>query len=123
MTARIRIDKDKKIIPKTLTGELTRGRSINVVREIALTFNTLKGHTVLIDRRDTEPEHDMMDLMAIAVGCSTLRPELSHKIPILNPGQKDRARFVQRFKACMETHAFAFRQFSDSKSALQWLTK
>ena len=122
MTADIKIDEERKIIQKTVTGELTGDRSIKVVREIALSLNIHKGYSVLIDIRDTEPKHETMDLMTIAMECSTLGPDFNRKIAILNPDLEERVRFAQLFKACMEAQGFEFKQFLDYDPAIEWLS-
>ena len=121
MTANIHIDQDRKIIRKTITGVLTGDRSIKAVREIALLLITHKGYRVLIDIRNTEPQHENMDLMAIATECAKLRSDFNGKIAVLNPDIEERVRFAELFKACMEAQGFAFKQFRDDDPAIEWL--
>ena len=122
MTADIKIDNERKIIQKTVTGVLTGDRSIRVVREIALSLFIHKGYSVLIDIRDTEPQHETMDLMAIATECAKLRSDFNSKVAVLNPDIEERVRFAQLFKTCMEAQGFIFMQFLDYEPALEWLS-
>ena len=122
MTASIKIDNERKIIQKTITGVLIVDRSIRLVREIALSLNTIKGYSVLMDLRETETRSEMLDLMAIASECAKLKSDFNNKIAFLIPNTEERTRFAQLFKVCMEAQDFEFRQFFDFDAAMEWLT-
>ncbi len=119
----IKIDQDKKIIERTVSGALYTERSLRLVRELAIAVNTHKGYNVLMDMRETETEPEMLDLMQIASECAKLGPDVDSKIAFLIPNTEERVRFAQLFKACMEAQGFAFRQFFDPQSAQAWLSK
>ncbi len=123
MTLGIKIDQDKKIIERAVSGALYTERSLKLVHELAIAVNTHKGYNVLMDMRETETEPEMLDLMRIASECVKLRPDVDSKIAFLIPNTEERVRFAQLFKACMEAQGFAFRQFFDPQSAQAWLSK
>jgi hypothetical protein len=121
MVLDIKIDNEKKIIQRTVAGDLYTGRSLKLVRELAMSVNTHKGYNVLMDMRETETKPDMLDLMQIASACTKLRSNFDSKIAFLIPDTEERIRFAQLFKACMGAQGFEFRQFFDREAALEWL--
>lgn len=123
MTLGIKIDIDKKIIERAVSGALYTERSLKLVRELAIAVNTYKGYNVLMDMQETETEPEMLDLMQIASECAKLRPDVDCKIAFLIPDTEERVRFAQLFKACMEAQGFTFRQFFDRESAEAWLSR
>lgn len=123
MTIEIEIDENKKLLQRTVTGDLYTERSLQLVRELALSLLTHKGYNVLMDMRETETKPEMLDLMAIASECAKLRSGFNRKIAFLIPNTHERVRFAQLFKACMEAQGFRFRQFFDRAAALEWLAR
>lgn len=119
----IKIDTDKKIIFRTVTGDLYTERSLKLVREIAMVANSHKGYNVLMDMRETETKPEMIDLMMIASACAKLRSDFDTKIAFLIPNTEERVRFAQLFKACMEAQGYRFRQFFDRETAMKWLSE
>ena len=117
----LEIDKDHKIIQRTVTGGLFTERSLGLVRELAMIVNTHKGYNVLMDMRETETKPEMLDLMQIATACEKLRPDPDIKIAFVIPDTEERVRFAQLFKACMEAKGFRFRQFFEREAAMEWL--
>ena len=123
MTVDLKIDKDKKIIERAVSGGLSTVRSLKLVRELAIAVNTHKGYNVLMDMRGTETRPEMLDLMQIASECAKLRSDFDRKIAFLIPNTEERIRFAQLFKACMEAQGFEFRQFFKRAAAEKWLTE
>ncbi|MBC2734149.1 MAG: hypothetical protein HF981_07315 [Desulfobacteraceae bacterium] len=123
MATIIDIDKDRKIIQRTATGDLFTERSLELVRELAMALNTHRGYNVLMDMRETGTKPEMLDLMGIASACAKLRSDPHTKIAFLIPNTEERVRFAQLFKACMEAQGFRFRQFFDRDTAIEWLSE
>jgi hypothetical protein len=123
MTLGTRIDKDKKIIERSVAGDLYTERSLKLVRELAVAVNSHKDYNVLMDMRETETKPEMLDLMQIASVCARLRSDFDRKIAFLIPKTEERMRFAQLFKACMEAQGFEFRQFFDRAKAMAWLSE
>ena len=121
MTSEIIVDDEKKIIRKTVTGELYTERSLRLVREIAIAANTHRDYNILMDMYDTVTRPEMLDLMEIATECAKLRSDFSNRIAFLIPETPERLRFAELFKACMEAQGFKFRQFVDQDAAMAWL--
>lgn len=118
----IRIDTEKTIIERTVSGDLSTERSLRLVREIALSLDTHKGYNVLMDMRATETEPELLDLMEIASTCAKLKTPFDTKIAFLIPDTEERIRFAQLFKACMEAQGLCFQPFFDRQAAEAWLT-
>jgi hypothetical protein len=123
MAMDIKIDTDKKIIHRTVTGALYTERSLMLVRELAMAVNTHKGYNVMMDMRETATDPEMLDLMQIATECAKLRSDFDSKIAFLIPHTEERIRFAHLYKSCMEAQGFEFRQFFDRETALEWLTE
>ena len=122
MTVDIKIDKDRKIIERSVSGGLYTERSLRLVRELAIAVNTHKGYNVLMDMRETETKPEMLDLMQIASECVKLGSDFDCKTAFLIPNMEERIRFAPLFKACMEAQGFEFRQFFERTAAEKWLT-
>ncbi len=123
VAAGLSVDRERKIITKTVTGELYTDRSLRLVRELALAVDTYRGFNVLMDLRGTVTNPEMLDLLAIASECKKLRSDFNSKIAFLIPDTEERRRFAQLFSACMEAQGFTFQQFTDQAASLQWLAK
>ncbi len=117
----VTVDHERRIIRKTARGELYTERSLKLVRELALAVNTHKDYSVLMDLRDTTTRPEMLDLMAIASECTKLKADFESKIAFLVPGDDERMRFAELFKACMQAQGFTFQPFTDEAAALTWL--
>lgn len=122
MNLNFEINTDKKIIHRTVAGDLYTERSLKLVRELATAVNARKGYNVLMDMRETETKPEMLDLMQIASVCARLGSNFDRKIAFLIPNTEERIRFAQLFKVCMEAQGFKFRQFFDYETAVKWLS-
>lgn len=122
VTEEIKIDHDKKIIGKTVIGDLYTERSLKLVRELAVSANIHKGYNILMDMIETETQPEMLDLMEIASECAKLGFDFNNKIDFLIPNMEERVRFAQLFKSCMETQGFKFMQFFEYDTAMKWLS-
>lgn len=98
----IKIDKDNKIIEKTVTGQLTPERSMMVIYEIATVVNMHKDYGILIDIRDTDPITEMSDMMSLASEISKHGTGFTNKIAFLVPTTEERTRTIELWKTCMQ---------------------
>ena len=119
----IKIDKENKIIQKTVTGELHTDRSLALVRELSMAANLYKGYSILMDLRETVTMPAMHDMLAIASACSNMDSDFDSRIAFLIPDTEERVRLAQLFKACMEAKGFRFKQFFDAEAAVNWLSE
>ncbi len=118
-----KFDDTRKIIQKTITGELYTERSLSLVRELAMLVKSHQGYNVLLDMRATVTKPEMLDLLQIASACAQLRSGFNSKAAILIPETEERIQFARLFKSCMETQGFRFNQFFEREAALDWLAK
>ncbi len=121
MIAEIDIDIDKKIILRTLTGEIDTGQALKLVQNVAKAVNLNPGYHILVDIRDTTFHPEMIDLLDIAAECSRQLIGFSRKIAFLIPDTEQRKLIAKMFKSFMETEGFAFKQFIDYDRAAEWL--
>ncbi|MDJ0666088.1 MAG: hypothetical protein QNJ61_02395 [Desulfobacterales bacterium] len=121
MIAEIDIDIDKKIILRTLTGEIDTGQALKLVQNVAKAVNLHPGYHILVDIRDTTFHPEMIDLLDIAAECSRQLIGFSRKIAFLIPDTEQRKLIAKMFKSFMDTEGFAFKQFIDYDRAAEWL--
>ncbi len=121
MTSEIYVDKERKILRRTISGELNTNRAIEFVQEIALAANLHKDFNILVDIRDTTFHPEMMDLLEIAVACTKNLLRFQARIAFVIPDTAQRIAVAKLFKSCMETQGFSFRQFFDPAEAVEWL--
>ncbi len=122
MTIDIKIDKDRKIIHRTVTGEITTNSAVTLVQNITLATKLHQGYNILVDIRDTTFYPEMTDLLEIATECSRQLIGFNNKIAFLIPNTEQRKQVAKLFKTCMETQGFVFTQFFDYESAVKWLS-
>ena len=118
-----KIDNDKKIIHRSVSGELYTQRSLKLVRELAMAVNIHKDYNVLMDMLETKSKPEMIDLLRIASACTKLGSNFHNKIAFLIPNTEERTRFAELFKTCMEAQGFEFQQFFDYDTAVEWLSR
>ena len=123
MIAEINIDHARKIIKRTLIGEIDPKQVFNLIGEIAFAVKHHSGYNILVDIRDTTFEPEMGDLLEIAATCSTQLMPYNRKIAFLIPQTEQRKKVAGLFRTCMEAQGFRFKQFFDCEAANQWLCK
>jgi hypothetical protein len=121
MAMDIKIDKDKKLIEKTVTGQLSPELCMMVIYEIATIVNMHKDYGILIDIRDTDPVTEMYDMLSIASEISKHGAEFTNKIAFLVPRIEDRIRTIELWKSCIQAKGFEYDRFFDREAALEWL--
>ena len=98
MIAEIDIDIDKKILLRTLTGEIDTGQALKLVQNVAKAVNLNPGYHILVDIRDTTFHPEMIDLLGIAAGCSQQLIGFGRKIAFLIPDTEQRKPVAKIFK-------------------------
>ena len=121
MIAEIDVDIEKKIIRRTLTGEIDTAQALKLVRNVSAAVNLHPDYNILVDIRDTAFHPEMIDLLEIASECSKQLIGFDRKIAFLIPDTEQRKLVGQVFKTCMEAEGFAFKQFFDYDPAIEWL--
>ena len=121
MIAEINIDHDRKVIIRSLSGEIDPKQVLLLINELALSVAQYQSHHILVDIRDTTFEPEMGDLLEIATECSRRLANYNRKIAFLIPDTEQRRKVAKVFKACMETQGFQFNQFFDYEAAIAWL--
>lgn len=122
MIAEIDIDKDRKIVHRTVTGEIDTAQTLKLVQNVAIAVNHNPGYNILVDIRDTTFYPEMLDLLEIATACSKHLIGFSRKIAFLIPDTEQRRLVAKIFRICMEAEGFEFKQFFDYDAAIEWLS-
>ena len=121
MIAEIDVDIEKKIIQRTLTGEIDTAQARKLVQNVSAAVNLNPDYNILVDIRDTAFHPEMIDLLDIAAECSKQLIGFSRKIAFLIPDTEQRKLVARVFKTCMQAEGFAFKQFHDYDPAIEWL--
>ncbi len=122
MIAEIDIDKDKKIVLRTVTGDIDTAQALKLVKDVAIAVNHNPGYNILVDIRDTTFYPEMLDLLDIATECSRQLIGFRRKIAFLIPDTEQRRLVAKIFRTCMEAEGFDFKQFFDYDAAMEWLS-
>lgn len=118
-----KIDKDLKIIKRSISGVLQTDRAIKLVCELSKAANHQRGNNILVDLRGTMIGLEMIDFMAITSAFSKRLSNFDSKIALLVTNTRGRVRFAQLFKSCMVAQGFEFNHFFDYDTAVEWLSK
>ena len=118
-----KIDKDLKIIKRTMSGVLQTDQAIKLVRDLSMAAKLQKGSNILLDLRGTVIGPEMIDLMAITSAFSTQLSTFDDKIALIITYAEGSFRFATLFKACLVAQGFAFNHFYDYNTAVEWLSK
>ncbi len=122
MATEFNIDEERKIIHRTVTGEITKNSAATLVKIISLATKLHQGYNILVDIRDTTFHPEMIDLLEIAEECSRQLIGFNNKIAFLIPNTEQRKQVAKLFKTCMEAQGFMFTQFFDYEAAVEWLS-
>ena len=117
------IQRDKRLIRLTGTGELNADRAIALIDKISLTARLNPDYDILVDIQGTTLQPDMADLLDIASVSSKRLTDFKHKIAFLIPDMKERQKIAKLYKSYMELQGFEFRQFVKCDDAIDWLSK
>lgn len=121
MIAEINVDNDRKIIQRTLMGEIDPNQALSLIREIAFSAKHHQDYNILVDIRDTTFQPGSGDLLEIAAECSKRLVSFNRKIAFIIPDTDQRKKVTEYFRTCMETQGFKFMQFFDYETAMEWL--
>ncbi len=121
MIAEIDVDIEKKIIQRTLTGEIDTAQALKLIQNVSAAVSLNPDYNILVDIRDTAFHPEMIDLLEIAAECSKQLIGFSRKIAFLIPNTAQRKLVAQVFKTCMEAEGLTFKQFFDYDPAIEWL--
>ena len=121
MIAEIFIDNDKKIVGRTLRGEINPNQAFELVKNISLSVNQYRDYNILVDIRDTSFHPKMGDLLDIAAECSMQLEGFNQKIAFLIPNTEQQKQVARLLRTCMEIQGFEFKQFFEYDPAVEWL--
>ena len=118
----IKVYQTKDFIRKTATGTIDRERSLAVVRELATTANYFKGHSILLDLRDTEVEADHADGLHVAAEFARQFKSFKNKIAVIIPDTVERMAKAEFMRTCMHLEGFQWEFFMAYEDAIDWLS-
>ena len=118
----IKVYQTKDFIRKTTTGVIDRARSLEVVRELATAANNFKGHSILLDLRDTEVAADRADSLQVAAEFAHQFRSFKHKIAVIIPDTAERMAKAEFMRTCMHLEGFQWEFFMAYEDAIDWLS-
>ena len=110
-----KIDTDRTIIERTVSGGLYTERPFHLVREIALGFNTHKGYNVLMGMHATETKPELLDLMKIAATSAKLKTQFAPRSLFSPPIQKRASVLLSFLQPAWKPRAFPSNRFSTDR--------
>jgi len=118
----IKVYQTKDFIRKTARGTIDLERSLKVARELATTTNYFKGHSILLDLRDTEVDGDHSDALHVAAEFTNLFRSFKNKIAVIIPDTAERMAKAEFMRTCMQLEGFQWEFFMAYEDAIDWLS-
>lgn len=118
----IKVYQTKDFIRKTAKGTIDLERSLKVARELATTTNYIKGHSILLDLRDTEVDTDHTDALHVAAEFANLFRSFKNRIAVIIPDTVERIAKAEFMRTCMQQEGFQWEFFMAYEDAIDWLS-
>ena len=90
MSIGIKVYQTNDFIRKTAQGRIDLARPLETVRELAAAADYFKGHSILMDLRDTEVDGDRSDALRVAAAFATHFKSFRNKIALIVPDTAER---------------------------------
>lgn len=118
----IKVYQTKDFIRKTAKGTIDLERSLKVARELAATTNYFKGHSIMLDLRDTEVDAEHTDALHVAAEFANLFRSFKNKIAVIIPDTAERMAKAEFMRTCMQLEGFQWEFFMAYEDAIDWLS-
>jgi hypothetical protein len=118
----IKVYQTKDFIRKTAQGRIDLAGSLEAVQELAKAANYFKGHSILMDLRDTEVDGDRSDALRVAAAFATHFKSFRNKIAVIIPDTAERMAKAEFMRTCMHLQGFQWEFFMAYEDAIDWLS-
>jgi hypothetical protein len=118
----IKVYQTKDFIRKTAQGRIDLARSLETVQELAKAANYFKGHSILMDLRDTEVDGDRSDALRVAAAFAIHFKSFRNKIALIIPDTAERMAKAEFMRTCMHLQGFQWEFFMAYEDAIDWLS-
>jgi len=118
----IKVYQTRDFIRKTAKGTIDLEHSLKVVRELATTTSYFKGHSILLDLRDTEVDDDHTDALQVAAEFANQFRSFKNKIAVIVPDTAERMAKAEFMRTCMHLEGFQWEFFMAYEDAIDWLS-
>lgn len=118
----IKVYQTKDFIRKTAKGTIDLERSLKVVQELATTTSHFKGHSILLDLRDTVVDGDHGDALHVAAEFANHFRFFKNKIAVIIPDTAERMAKAEFMRTCMRLEGFQWEFFMAYEDAIDWLS-
>jgi hypothetical protein len=119
----IKVYQTKDFIRKTAQGTIDLERSLAVVHELARAANYFKGHSILMDLRDTEVKSNRNEAMHVAAEFAHHFKSFQNKIAVIIPDTAERMAKAEFMRTCMHLQGFQWEFFMAYEDAIDWLSE
>ena len=125
MPSDIKIYKIKDFIRLNESGEIDFDRSMQIIRELAVTASFYAGHNILVDLRETTivGESNMGDILQLALEMARYKSAFSGKIANVVPDDEKRLAIAKQFEASLSVKGFSYKLFTGFEDAINWLSE
>ena len=123
MSIGIKVYQTADFIRKTAKGTIDLERSLEEVRQLAGAANHFKGHSILLDLRDTEVDGDRADTLQVAAAFAQYFKSFHNKIAVIIPDTAQRMAKAEFMRTCMHLQGFQWEFFMAYEDAIDWLSE
>jgi hypothetical protein len=107
------------------SGEIDFDRSMQMIREFAMTTSIYAGHNILTDLRETTIVGETNIGMILKLSLEMVRYWSSFKGRIANvvPDDPNRLLIAKNFEITMQLRGFKYKVFTNFEDAIEWLSE
>jgi hypothetical protein len=119
----IKVYQIRDFIRQNARGTIDLERSLEEVRHLALTANHFKGHSILLDLRETVVDGDRADTLQVAASFASYFKSFRNKIAVIIPDTEERMAKAEFMRTCMHLQGFQWEFFMAYEDAIDWLSE
>ena len=123
MSLGIKVYQTRDFLRQTAKGTIDLKRSLEVVRKLANAANHFKGHSILLDLRETEVDADRADTLRVAAEFANQFQSFDNKIAVIIPDTEERMARAEFMRSCMHLKGFQWEFFMAYEDAIDWLSE
>jgi hypothetical protein len=118
----IKVYHTRDFLRRTTHGTIDLARSLEEVLQLALAADHFKGHSILLDLRETVVEGDRADTLRVAAAFAQHFKSFRNKIAVIVPDTAERMARAEFMRSCMHLQGFQWEFFTAYEDAFGWLS-
>jgi hypothetical protein len=125
MSTGIKVYKIKDFVRFNESGEIDFDRSMQMIRDFALTTSFYTGHNILADLRETTlvGETNIGMILQLALEMARYGSSFKGKIANVVPNEERRLSIAKTFETSMQFQGFNLKIFTSFEDAIDWLSE